>query len=277
VLITTSYGQLNKMMNKLILAVFILFSQISWAQDKIERKETLNTYDDGQIMREYIKYQGNDTIIEKVYYENGQLNFLYRLLDDQRNGKSLVYLENGDLVFEQFYSQGKLNVGFKCFYPDGTIQRTEKYSFDNNIDTTTYFNETGIITRKVIYKNPCEFGSSECNKTIIEYKNGTKVYSYNVTKGWKSDDHIIYNQDFYNELMQSAKKIPNLDKGKALFRANCSMCHGLDKAIVGPALNQAIKDKDDNQLYEIIVNSNTHPSSKLTKEEFDALIEFLKN
>ncbi|MGB0868294.1 MAG: c-type cytochrome [Flavobacteriales bacterium] len=263
-------------MNKLILVVFILFSQVSCAQDKIERKETLNTYDGGQIMREHIKFQNNDTIIENVYFENGQLNFLYRLVNGKRNGKSLVYLENGDLVFEQYYSHGKLNDEFKSFYPDGTIQRTENYRLDNHVDTAIYYNETGTIIRKVIYKIPCEFGSSECNKMVIEYQNGTRVYSYEITKGWKSEDHIIYNHELYNELMQSTKEIPKLDKGKALFRANCAMCHSIDKPIVGPALNKAIKDKTDNQLYEIIVNSNSHPSSKLSKEEFDALMEFLK-
>lgn len=264
-------------MNKLILAISILFSQVSIAQNKIERQETLNTYNGGQIMREHIKYHNNDTIIEKIYYESGQLNFLYRLVNGQRSGKSLVYLENGDLVFEQFYFQGKLNGQFKCFYSNGTIQRTEKYSLDNHVDTSVYFTETGMISREVIYKTPCGLGSSECNKTVIEYKNGTKVYSYDVINGWKSDDYIVYNQDLYNELMNSARETSNLDKGKALFRANCAMCHGLDKPIVGPALNQAIKDKDDNHLYEIITNSKTHPSSKLSKEEFDALMEFLKN
>lgn len=264
-------------MYKLILAITILFSQISYAQNKIERKETLNTYDGGQIMREHIKYHNNDTIIEKVYYENGQLNFLYRLVNGQRSGKSLVYLENGDLEFEQFYFQGKLNGVFKCFYPNGTIQRIEKYSLDKHVDTSVYFTETGIISREVIYKKPCGFGSSECNKTVIEYKNGIKVYSYDVIKGWKSDDHIVYNQDLYDVVMKSAGETSNLEKGKALFRGNCAMCHGLDKPIVGPSLNQVIKDKDDHQLYEIITNSKTHPSSKVSKEEFDALMEFLKN
>ncbi len=264
------------MRNLFLVVALILFNQVLLAQSKKEKTHVLDKYHGGQTMREHVSIQGNDTIIENVYFENGQLNFRYLLVDGQRNGKSLVYLENGDLVFEEHYSNGKLDGRLFCFYPDGSIQRIEYFKLGNHIDTSTFYNKSGMITSKVIYNTPCELGNSECDKTVMEFKNGDPVYSYEVVKGKKSESHTVLNQNLYNELIAAENITSKIEEGKALYKANCSMCHRVDKPMIGPALNQAIQNKDNMQLYEIIVNSGSHPSSKLSKEECEALMEFLK-
>ncbi len=263
-------------MNKLISRILILTGHFLNAQEDSFQKEVLSRYDNGQVMREHIKIPKNDTVLERVYYENGQLNLQYQLVGGQRNGDAYTYRENGDLLFEEVYRNGKFDGQFKCFYPDGSLQWIKNYNLDHLIDTSTFFNQSGTIIRKVIYNSPCPSGSSECDKTVIEYEKGIQVYSYLVKGGLKSEDHEVFNDTLYNELMQAAKEIPKLVKGKSLYMSNCAMCHRIEKPVVGPALNEAIKGKSDQQLYDIIVNSDTHPRTKLSREEYDALIEFLR-
>jgi len=45
-------------------------------------------YDNGNLHIEHIKHKNSDTIIEKSYFENGQLSTLYHLVKGKRNGKS---------------------------------------------------------------------------------------------------------------------------------------------------------------------------------------------
>lgn len=233
-------------------------------------------YENGNLHIEHIKHNA-DTIIEKSYFENGQLSALYHLVNGKRNGKSLLYFENGDLVFEQYYTNGQLNGVFKCFYPDGKILRTEHYNLDKNIDTTFFYDEIGEIIKTIYYHNPCPFGSQKCNQTITEYKNGIKVYSYEVKNGWKSDNHKVYNQDLYNEIKKSEDKISTTELGSNLFKSKCAMCHGVDKSIVGPAIKTAINNKTKKQLKEVLLNSSNHPNIKLIDKEIDNLFIYLQS
>jgi len=234
-------------------------------------------YDNGNLHIEHIKHKNSDTIIEKSYFENGQLSTLYHLVKGKRNGKSLLYFENGDLVFEQYYTNGMLDGIFKCFYPDGKILRIEYFNLNNNIDTSTFYDEVGKIIKKIYYHNPCPYGSQECNQTVTEYKNGIKVYSYEVKKGWKSDNHKIYNQDLYNEIKKTENKISATEQGSTLFKKNCAMCHGIKEPIVGPAIKTAMNNKTKKQLKGTLLNSSKHPNVKLSDKDIESLFIYLES
>jgi hypothetical protein len=233
-------------------------------------------YKNGKVFIEHLQLGQTDTIIRKVYSKTGQLELLSHLLDGKRNGKYFIYAPTGYLLFEEYYIDGKLHDQSKCFYPDGKIQRVDKYDHGKHVDTSFYYSESGIIFRETIYDTPCELGSSDCNKTIIEYQNGVKIYAYKVIEGWKSDEHQVFDEMRYAELVKAKAAIPLLEQGENLFNSNCAACHGMKKEIIGPPMKKAILNKTDNQLYEIIVSSDQHPSSKLSKAEFELLLNYLK-
>ena len=56
----------------------------------------MNKYDNGQTILEHVKYQDNDTLVEFVYFENGQINYKRQVVNNQRNGWSYTYNEKGE-------------------------------------------------------------------------------------------------------------------------------------------------------------------------------------
>jgi antitoxin component YwqK of YwqJK toxin-antitoxin module len=253
-----------------------LLVQISLAQNKIEKQIVLDKNKNGKTMREHIKFQGNDTIIEKIYFPNSQLNYKRQIFNDQRNGWSYTFTEKGKLLFLENYLDNKLTGITKAYYPSGKVSRVEYFRNNKHIDTADYFDENLQITMKVVYKNPCELGSKECNQVIYIYENGNKVYSYEVDNGLKSDNHKIYDQKVYLKLLQGELAVALPEKGMTIFQNNCGMCHRLDIQLIGPELNCITKKKNTDEISYIVNGGNGHPTSKLTEKEITAIIEYIK-
>lgn len=269
-------GNFNRMKNLLPILLLYLAGQSTYAQEFIESRTVLNTYNNGQTMREYVKYQNKDTLVEFIYFKNGQVNSKRQVLDSQRNGWSYIFNEKGVLIFRENYKNGELCDDFYCFYPNGRISRIEKYRNNHLIDTATYFNEDGLVLRTIAYLSPCEFASPDCDLFVTIFENDSKVYGYNVYKGLKSETHIIYNQSAYAKLMAHESQIPLHVQGETIFRNNCGMCHKLDKPIVGPALSCITETTSKDDLIKIIGGDNGHNRKILTEKEIDALIEYIK-
>lgn len=259
----------------LIFSSIILLYQFSFAQNEVQKRDTLEVYENGEVMREHIKFLGKDTVVEKIYFQNGQLNYYTHLFGDKRNGTSFTYDENGKLIFEENYIQNKLSGAFKAFYPTGKISRTERYDFNRNVDTTFYYSEKGEIATAVVYRNPCEFGSNICNQIVTVYENGLKVYSYEVVMGLKSEKHTVFDNKVYQQVMTRLDAIPLIEKGKTVFKINCGMCHTLDHFLVAPPLRCFTKSKSGLELKELMDGANGHLVTKLSEEEFTALKEYL--
>ena len=266
---------LKIMKNYILILISYLIVQVSWAQEKIEKRSVLNKYDNGQTMRERVKYQNNDTLVEFVYFENGQINFKRQVVNNQRNGWSYTYNEKGVLIFQENYLNNELSDVFYCYYPSGQISRIEHYKNNKNIDTTTYFEKDGQVIRTIAFLSPCEFGSRECNQFVTIFENGSKIYGFKVEQGITYENHEIYNQAIDDKLMAQEKQIPLHEKGKMIFQNNCGMCHKLDKPLIGPALSCITKTKNIDELTKIVGGQNGHPTSKLTEEEVNALIEYI--
>lgn len=269
----------NQKMNNItlytLLIITVLTGQISFAQENVVYRITLDKYDNGQILREHIKYHNKDTVVELIYFQNGQLKDKRQLLNNQRTGWSYSYNEKGELIFQNNYLNGNLTGVFKTFYPTGQISIIAYYKNNKKIDTTTYYNENGQVIKKVAFLLPCEFGSPECNQSVVIYENDSKIYSYEVVNGMKSENHTVYDQTVYQKIKAHEDKKPLHEKGKMIFQSNCGMCHKLDKPIIGPALNCITKTKKKDELTKIIVGKQGHPISKLTDKEIEALIEYI--
>ena len=259
----------------ILILITCLISQATFAQDKIEERTVLNKYDNGQTMREHIKYQGNDTLVEFVYFENGQINNKRQVINNQRNGWSYTYNEKGELIFHEHYLNNELTDDFYCYYPSGQLSRVEHYRNNTKIDTSTYFGEDGQVIKTVVFLSPCELGSRECNQFVTIFENGSKVYGYKLSKGLESENHEIYDQAVYDKLMAKENQIPLHEKGKVIFQSNCGMCHRLDKPLIGPALSCLTRTKTKDDLKQIVGGKNGHPVSKLTEEEINALMAYI--
>jgi antitoxin component YwqK of YwqJK toxin-antitoxin module len=139
----------------------------------------------------------------KRFFRNGNIETIDNYKNDSLNGISLKYEENGVLISEISYKNGKKNGIIKQYFSDGSPFITGKYANDQYDGKWEYFdmegflvgegnfkNGTGVlmgydnngnITRKVHYKNSLinkeEIYSKENNqieKTII-YENGRIV------------------------------------------------------------------------------------------------------
>ena len=171
------------MKQNIIILLCFLIAQISLAQEKVERRKILERYANGQTMKEYVKYQGKDTLLEFIYFENGQVNYKSQFFNNQRNGWSFTYNENGGLVFHENYVNGKFSGQIKSYHPSGKISRIEYYENNRHIDTSTFFDESGQVLKTVEFINPCELASGKCNQIVSIFTKGLKVYSYKVNQG----------------------------------------------------------------------------------------------
>ncbi|WP_196889433.1 c-type cytochrome [Aureivirga sp. CE67] len=260
---------------KLLLKFILLFTIISCNSQNtlIDKKVD----EKGNVLREIHKKNNSDTLLVKEYFENGKIRETYESLNGlDRNGKSITYYENGNVLFEQFYKNNKLDNFLKCFYPNGKLQRVEKYKSDFHIDSTIFYNKKGEISQIKKYKELCKFGNNSCNISVVIYNLNSPVYSYEIINGLKSENHTIIDEVAYNKLMNLDNKTSAIVKGEKIFNNNCMACHRLENDFIGPKLNCILEKKSKQAIINKISNSNTHHKSKLTKNEIDLLIDYLK-
>lgn len=256
--------------------VLILFCQMACGQDGIERRKVLNSFEDGSVLRERIKYLDKDTLEERIYHDNGNLQSIKQWYNGRLNGKSLVYDYEGPLVFREFYENHKLHGEFTCYYKNGNIQRTQHYQKGHEVDTTIYYNEVGDIESQEIFEIPCMFGDNTCSKTVVKYSKGKPSYSYKVIDGRQSKDHHVINQALYNLEFKKEEEVSSLEKGKSLYVKYCAACHGVNNPIVGPALKPLVKERENNVVFDLYTGSKMHPKTPLNKEEYNSLLEYIR-
>ncbi len=232
-------------------------------------------YENGNVLREWGRVGKSDTVVENIYHPNGKLTGRYQLRDGERNGEAFVYMKDGTLLFQENYVNGQLNGVFKCFYPGGQVQRVEHYNNGAKVDTSEYFYNTGILEKKEIYQQPCYRMSGTCNFLVEVYHNNVKAYTYKVINGLKSSQYEVFDEEGYQKLMDLNKSVSLSEKGKIIFTSNCGMCHRLDKAIVGPALQCVTRKYSSEEIFKMVTDSEKHQTMPLSEEDFDLLINYI--
>ena len=265
----------KKMRNILTLIIIQFIANAVICQVQIEKKDILNTYPNGKVMRERIKFIDNDTIVENVYYEDGVLNSTSHRYHNQLNGKKYTYNFEGLLIFEETYKSGKLSGKDIGYHINGQIAQIVYYENDNRIDTAKYFSENGKLIRLEIFHKPTPRYSYQEDKTVIIYQ-GKPVYSYEVNSGLKSEYHTVIDKVLYAKLQESENMISILEKGQLVFRQNCAACHKMDKKLIGPALNCVLEKMSQDDIKRILYGRNNHPITKLNTIEWKELMEYLK-
>jgi len=141
----------------LVLLLITLQSLISFAQmyldkDFVKTNKTNATY-----------YQYRDStvsgITQRTYYMN---DTLYKITHfsgfENRNkyGKGYEYYTSGNLKYEMFYVNDKLQDELKGYYNNGKIKRIEHYTHDSLIDSKCY-TQQGKDTSYSIYNKNARF------------------------------------------------------------------------------------------------------------------------
>ncbi len=259
------------------LILIVLVGQLSCTQERVESRTALNKYSTGQIMREQVKYEGNDTIVEFLYFQDGQLNRKGQLLNDQRTGWAYTYNRKGELLFQESYRDGELSGEFKAFYTTGQISRVDHYRENSNVDTTRSYDRNGEVTKEVAYLTPCDFGSCGCDQFVVVYENGTKVYSYELRNGSEFGNQTVYDQADHLSLMARDQHTPLYEEGRSIFRSDCGMCHKRGKQPAGVSLNSFSRTMNEDELIETVAGRVGHPAIQLSEKQAEALMEYIND
>lgn len=189
-------------------------------------------------------------------------NILNKYADGKILREQVKYRDNDTLVQFTYFKNGKLNY---------------KMQLLNNQRVGYFFtyNKKEELTMKVVYQSPCDFGSCKCDEAVTVYENGSNIYSYEVNKGLKSENHTIYDQVSYQKLVAENNKVAENENGKTLFHINCGMCHKTENQLVGIALNSFSKTMNADELVEILGGSKGHPWTRTNKKEAEELIEYI--
>lgn len=79
---------------------------------------------------------------EKKYFENGQLEFEYEILNGVKNGKFIRYFENGEIEIVGNFLNGKENGIWTEYYENGQIAETGEY-INNEYCVYNFWSERG--------------------------------------------------------------------------------------------------------------------------------------
>ena len=91
------------------------------------------TYKDGTLEGESITY----------YPDNGQPAEVIVYSNDKKNGKLFKYFQDGILMTESYYVDGKPHGAFLHYHPDGELQIRGNYHYGVQSDNWDYYDENG--------------------------------------------------------------------------------------------------------------------------------------
>ena len=137
--------------------VFIILSLFIFiACNNNVRKEVTITYGHGEPQKiEYVHYQGNNRIVNKVeyYYPNGNLESEYELKDGKKHGKQIFYYKHGKVQMEESYENGKLNGKSTQYYVTGDPSYEASYKDDLPHGEWKYYDDNGELYLTQTFEN----------------------------------------------------------------------------------------------------------------------------
>lgn len=85
----------------------------------------------------YMKGKGDDAmkVMEKVYYPNGQMEYLGRFENGVESGEWVYYYENGTKKYVEHWQEGLEHGVHYDYSPDGQIYRELHYDHGNLVKT----------------------------------------------------------------------------------------------------------------------------------------------
>ena len=89
-----------------------------------------------------------EAIIDKGYYENGQLEFKKRYVSGEKDGQQLWWYRNGQLEFEQNYLSGKKDGLWKGWWSNGQLEYQGEFQSDKRDGLWEAYYDNGQLRKK---------------------------------------------------------------------------------------------------------------------------------
>lgn len=226
------------------------------------------------------------------YYQGGKIKTTRSHKNFQTQGTDITYFENGVIMLYYFWKDGAPEGRIYSNFSNGKLGYEKFYSNKFKSGIWKIYNEDGTLNKEQIYEDGKTAWNSDLDYTTNKYYlNGKLAYTENVFAG-KKNNTIINDTVSYNTLI--AREPP---LGQKLFIQNCSPCHGANVDIVGPKMKGITKNRSDDWLMKMITNGDAliksgdkdavmlykkwgniqHPNfERLTKDEVQAIIDYLK-
>lgn len=166
-------------MKKLALACSLLFVA-SFASAQIKT----TYYPNGQKQSEGVLLHADATVLSKDFEKLPKETQLQKLQNTTRDGKWLMWYENGALYAEQYYKNGQMTNVWKTYNTDGTTSDI----IDFNSGKAQYFHKNGKIQSEGKITNQM----AQVGKWVIYYENGMLNAEGNYINGQKDGTWTWY-------------------------------------------------------------------------------------
>lgn len=206
------------------------------------------------------------------------------------DGEDITYFKDGSIKIYRNW-QDALPVGrFYFNHDNGKLEHEEFYEGKYKAGTWKYYDNIGRIIREQIYEPNITIWNSKKDDAVYKYyQNGMLTRSERVTRGNRT---------------VGGKKVTTVGSvavaatdGQTLYNLKCKACHAVDADGYGPALKNFNRKRTDSWLNKWISNAEEliaagdkdalaiykqwgnkkHPAqTKLTNEQIQAIIKYLK-
>lgn len=89
----------------------------------------------------------------KLYYESGEVKYIFRYVNGRRHGITKELHKNGTLKAEWIYHRGKLQSGSKGYYRNGDIKYRYRYDNGKRNGITREYYKNGSVKNEWTYRN----------------------------------------------------------------------------------------------------------------------------
>ena len=132
-----------KIKNHLIIP--LLFISIGFSQ-RPERNEIISERHSNGLKKLVNVFEGtglNETLVGKYgFYDDGVKSFIEVYSNNKKHGKSISWNNEGSVIVEGNYENGRMNGLWKWYYENGQPQKEESYKGGNRISKKCW-NEDG--------------------------------------------------------------------------------------------------------------------------------------
>ena len=206
----------NKLLNELKEKIFqipINFNELEC--DKYE-------FDD----KELKIYKNNDLIKKIWYHENGKLVYEWNYKDGKLEGKQYKWYDNGKFRYERNYKDGNYDGKQYTWYDDGKLWY--EWNFENGklIKRKYYEKENKIINAKIPdivenYKSPdIEISNVEVNNKVIDGKRKRRTKEEMRLARENENNEVINEKEKLDELPVKEKRKRRTKEEMKMFREN---------------------------------------------------------
>lgn len=211
-------------------------------------------YPSGKLRSQYLDSTDGEHTRMITYFESGARQSDKNFAGGSE-GPSTLYLEDGTVALYCFYKNHQPEGRMYAYYDRKHLAFEKFYKDGYKTGTWKYYNEEGSLKAEETYQEglSTDYGNDFSNNKYF-YK-GRVAFTTAVRNG-KEQDTVILDQQGYKALQPIQPIQPKEQpSGKALFKANCAMCHHPVKDATGPMMRGVTGKRDKEWLVKMITNA----------------------